>query len=108
MFGKDELERLRLQKELLVLQSNANRLLLAGDFQRLRAPETWMTEAGSLVKRHPVWSALLTAATGALVVQLFRKPGNILGGLGGLGGLGKLAATALSVWKLMRRGNSAE
>lgn len=105
MLGEDEIERLRIQKEMLVLQSNANRLLLAADYQRLRTPETWMNEAGSLMKRHPVLTALLTTATGALAVRAFQKPGNMLGGLGGLG---KMAATAFSVWKLIRRGNSAE
>ena len=105
MLGKAELERLRLQKDLLVLQSDANRLLLAADWQRLRSPENWMHEAGKLARRHPIWTAALAAAAGVLAVKAVRKPGSVLGGMGRLG---KLASTALSVWKLFRRENPEE
>ena len=57
MLQKAELERLRTQKDLLVLQSDVNRLLLAADWQRLRSPENWLHEAGSLARRHPLWTA---------------------------------------------------
>jgi hypothetical protein len=105
MFQKAELERLRLQKDLLVLQSDANRLLLAADWQRLRSPENWLHEAGNLARRHPLWTAALAAAAGVLAVKAVRKPGSAFGGIGRLG---KLAATAFSVWKLFRRAKSEE
>ena len=99
MLHKAELERLRLQKELLVLQSDANRLLLAAEWRRLSSPETWMNEAGNLARRHPVWTAALTAAAGALAVKTVRKPGLFAGGIGRLGGVG---AMALSVWRMFK------
>lgn len=105
MFQKAELERLRLQKDLLVLQSDVNRLLLAADWQRLRSPENWLHEAGNLARRHPLWTAALAAATGVLAVNAVRKPGSVLGGIGRLG---KLASTAFSVWKLFGREKSEE
>lgn len=103
MLRKTELESLRLQKDLLVLQSDANRLLLTAEWQRLRSPETWVNETGSLARRHPIWTAVLTAATGALAVQAVRKPVAIAGGIGRLG---KVASMAFSVWKLFKAKNS--
>lgn len=99
MFQKRELEILQQQKELLVLQSDANRLLLAAGWQRLRSPENWMGEAGNLARRHPVWTAVLAAAAGTLVVKSVRKPGAVLGGIGQFG---KLASMALTGWKMFR------
>jgi len=103
MFQKAGLERLRAQKDLLVLQSNANRLLLAAEWQRLRSPETWMNEAGGLTRRHPVLMAALVTAAGALAVQTVRKPGAMANSLGRLG---KFASLAVTVWRLFRRKNA--
>jgi hypothetical protein len=100
MFQKAELERLRLQKEMLVLQSDANRLLLSADWQRLHSPESWLNAAGNLARRHPVWTAALATAAGVLAVKVVRKPGTVMGGMGKLG---KLASMAFSVWRLIRR-----
>lgn len=99
MFQKAELERLQKQKDLLVLQSNAHRLLLAADWQRLRTPGNWLGEAGNLARRHPLWTAALAAAVGGLLVKVVRKPGSVMGGLSRLG---ELASTAFAVWSLVR------
>ena len=99
MFQKAELERLQKQKDLLVLQSNAHRLLLADDWQRLRAPANWVSEAGNAARRHPMWITALAAAAGVLVVKAVRKPGSVMCGLGRLG---ELASTAFTVWNLVR------
>ena len=103
MFQKAELERLQAEKSLLVLQSSASRLLLAAEWQRLRSPEHWLGEAGRWGRRHPVLSAALAAAAGALAVQSMRKPGAVAGGIGRLG---KIISVAFSVWKLWRPKNS--
>jgi hypothetical protein len=100
MFQKNELERLQLQKQLLVLQCDANRLILAADWQRLRSTETWLSEAGNLARRHPIWPAALAAGAGWLAVKMMRQPGSVVGGLGRLG---ELASAALSAWQLFRR-----
>lgn len=105
MLGKTELERLRMQKELLVLQCDVHRQLLAADWQQVRSPENWLHEAGNLARRHPLWTAALATAAGVLAVKVVRKPGTILGGMGRLG---KLASSAFTVWKLFRGKKSAE
>jgi hypothetical protein len=105
MFQKAELERLQRQKELLVLQSDANRLLLAAGWQRLRSPATWKNEAGNLARRHPIWTAVLAAVAGVLVVKSVRKPGSVLGGIGHLG---ELASVAFSAWQMFRGRKSEE
>ena len=96
MFQKTELDRLQMQKDLLVLQSSANRLLLAVEWQRLRSPEHWLDEAGRLVRRHPLLTAALATATGVLVMQAVRKPGAVAGRIGRIG---RLASLAFAGWK---------
>ncbi len=105
MFQKTELTRLQTQKDLLVLRSQANRLLLAADWRQLRSPMRWGEEAGRLLQRHPVWTAALATAAGAMAVKAVRNPGTIIGGLGRLG---KLASLAFSVWKIVRHQKSDE
>jgi hypothetical protein len=105
MLKKAELERLQREKELLVLQSDANRVLLATGWQRLRSPKNWMNEAGDVASRHPIWTTVLAAAAGSLVVKSLRKSGSVLGGIGRLG---ELASAALSVWRLFRGKKSEE
>jgi len=105
VFQTSELARLQAQKDLLVLQSRANRVLLAAEWQQLRSPEHWLGEAGRVARRHPVLTAALATAAGALAVQAVRKPGAVAGGIGRLG---KFASVAFSVWKLMCRKETEE
>ncbi len=101
MFQKTELARLQAQKELLVLQSNANRLLLALDWQQLRSPENWRDEVTRRLRQHPLASAGLMAAIGALAALFLRRPG---AAASGIGWIGKLAPMIFAVWRFMRRG----
>ena len=103
MFQKAELEELRLQKDLLVLQSEVNRQLLAAEWQRLRSPETWMNEAGTLARRHPLWTTALATAAGALAVKAMRKPGAVAGGIGRFA---KVASLAFAVWRRFKTRSS--
>lgn len=97
MSGKTELEELRLQKELLVLQSDTSRLLLGLELQRLGSPEFWRREAGQAVRTHPWLTAVIGAGTGVLAINAIRQPGSAMKWLGRLGGAG---STLLSAWKL--------
>jgi len=105
MFQKAELERLRAQKALLVLQSDTHRLLLAADWQRLRTPGYWLNAAGGLVRRHPIWMAALSAAAGVLLVKGRRKSGSVMDGIGSLG---KWISLASSIWKRLHPEKSGE
>lgn len=100
MFQKEELERLRKQKALLVLQSEANRQKLAEDWQRLFSADYWASEARGMVRRHPAVATALAAGGGILAARLLRKPGGIAGALGGVG---RLTSVAFTVWRLFRR-----
>ncbi len=100
MFAKTELERLRLQKELLVLQNEANRLVLAAEWQRLRSPEFWQGEASQAVRKHPMLTAALGLGVGVFAIKALRQPGVAMGWLGRLSGAG---STLLSVWNLLGR-----
>ncbi|HXI70223.1 MAG TPA: hypothetical protein VNN22_07685 [Verrucomicrobiae bacterium] len=102
MFHQAEIARLQKQKELLVLQSDVRRRLLAVDWQRVRAPESWLNEGGNLARRHPLWTAVLAAGVGMLAVEVMRQPGAVAGVIGRLGRLGSLV---LAGWKMFRGEN---
>ena len=93
------------EKALLVLQSKANRLSLAAEWERFRTPETWIAETSRLARRHPIWTAVLAVAVGALTKSVGRKP-EVLSG--GFGRIGKVIALAITLWKLLRRKNPAK
>lgn len=97
MFGKVEMERLKAQKSLLVLQSEVNRLQLAADWQKIRSPKNWVSSAGGMIRHFPILTTVLSTVAGALAVKTLRKPGMIMGGIGRLT---KLASLALAGWKL--------
>lgn len=99
MFGEAGLETLRLRKELLVLKSDTNRLLLASELQRVGSPEFWLVEAGKVARRHPVLTAALGGGVGLLAIQTLRRPG---AALGWLRQLGTLSSAALPLWKLFK------
>ena len=100
MFRNPELDRLHLQKQVLILEGDVQRLQLATDWKRLRSTGLWRTEAAGLAKRHPVLAAALAAGGGALLIMAVRRPGGLLGSLGRLGGM---SSTVLSLLKLLRR-----
>ena len=102
MFQAKELARLRLQKEQLASRSDANRLQLISDWQRLRSADGWLEEGVGLVKRHPVALAALATASGLLVTRLLRRPSALINGFGRLG---KLASVAIAAWKLFKHVN---
>lgn len=100
MFQRKELEQLRLEKEQLGSQSDAHRLQLMSDWQRLQSPGLWLDETRGLARRHPLWSAGLATVAGALAVKTLRQPRKFIAGIGRLG---ELASVAFSVWRLLRR-----
>lgn len=97
MFGKAELESLRLRKELLILKSNMDRLLLETELRRLTSSEYWLVEASNAARRHPVLTAALGGGVGLLAIQTLRRSS---GAVGWLGRFGSLSSAALSLWRL--------
>lgn len=100
MFGPAELERLRLQKDGLVLQSDASRQALVAELQRLRSPGFWRTEASQVVRQHPLLTAVLGVVGGIVAIKALRQPGAALSWLGRLGGAG---SALFSVWNWLGR-----
>lgn len=88
---------MRLRRELLVLKSDTDRLLLASDLQRLGSPEFWLVEAGKAARRHPGLTAALGGGAGWLALRALRRPG---AAGGWLGRLATLSSAVLSLWKL--------
>jgi hypothetical protein len=97
MFQNKELDLLRQHKELLVLQCNTQRRLLAVECQQLRSPAYWLGETGKAAKQHPVLTTVLAAGAGWLAVQVLRKP---RGNAGLAGRVMKLFSFAPTIWKI--------
>jgi len=100
MFAQVELEHLRLQKDRLVRQSDANRLVLTAELQRLRSPEYWKLHASQVARQHPLLTAALGVGVGFIAIKALRQPGAAMNWLGRLGGAG---STLLSLWNLVGR-----
>ena len=100
MFWDEELETVRLRKELLACQCDIRRALLVAEWQRLRSPGFWVDEAGKTAGRHPLGTLGLAATAGVLLIQGLRRPGSILKWAGRLGGM---FSTALSLSGLFKR-----
>jgi len=90
---------LQQRKQLLVLQSQADRLTLTAEMQRLCSVDYWQREAGQVAGRHPLLAAAAAAAAGFVALKAVRRPGSVMSLLGGLGGVG---STLWSVWKSFR------
>ncbi|HLZ53844.1 MAG TPA: hypothetical protein VKS19_05140 [Verrucomicrobiae bacterium] len=100
MFQRKELAQLRREKEQLLFQSDAHRLQLMSDWQRLQSPGLWLDETLGLTRRHPMWIAGLATVAGALAFNTLREPRTLMAGIGRLG---ELASAAFAVWRLLRR-----
>jgi len=74
MVRKTELEHLRIRRELLALQCDANRLMLAVEWRQLQSRDYWLAEAGKMARRHPLKAAALAAATGLLITKTVQNP----------------------------------
>ena len=100
MFVKRELETLRLQKDILVLQSEAQRLALTTELQRLRSADFWRGQARQAASQHPMLTAGLGLGAGIFAIKALRQPGAVMSWLGRLGGIGSVFR---SVWKMLGR-----
>ena len=100
MFQRKKLEQLRLQKEQLILQSDANRERLMSDWQRLQSSEIWLGEILGFTRRHPLWIVTLATAAGTLVAKSLRQPRTFMKRLGQVA---KFASMAFSAWRLFQR-----
>jgi hypothetical protein len=99
MFQRKELERLRLEKEQLVLQSEVNRRRLVSDWRRLQSPESWLGGFLGFAGHRSLTIAALATAAGLLAAKILRKPGRVFEGIGQLG---KLVPLILALWRLFR------
>lgn len=100
MFRHRQLADLERRKELLVLQCDATRSLLALECRRLKSPDWWLGEAGRFAREHPLWTAGLGLAAGAVVARVATRPRQLAGWLR----LGVQALpTVFSLWRTLRK-----
>jgi len=99
MFQRKELERLRLKREQLVLQSDANRALWISDWRRLQSPDSWLEGVFGLAARHPLPISVLVTVAGLLAAKIFRNPGRVMARIGQWG---RLIPLMLAAWRLFR------
>lgn len=100
MLWQAELERLRQERERLVVECDARRALLALEWRLSRSPQGWWTVGSAAVRRHPLLAVALGVALGWLGLKLGRRPGGVWSSLGRLGRLGALL---WALWNRSRR-----
>ena len=74
MFGRQELEKLRLQKQALVLESGLNRYALRAEVEQVRSAVDWMTGAAQAPRRFAPFLVILAPLAGFLAVRSLRRP----------------------------------
>jgi hypothetical protein len=74
VFGRQELEKLRTQKQALLLESALNRHALQAEWQELRSAAAWMSDAARAPSRFVPLLAVLAPLAGFLVVRSLRRP----------------------------------
>jgi hypothetical protein len=74
MFGREELEQLRLQKQALVLESGLHRHMLQADFYKLRSSLPTLSNAARAPRRFLPLLVVLAPLAGFFMVRKLRAP----------------------------------
>ena len=74
MFGRKELERLALEKQALVAESDLHRLTVQVELQNLRSATAWVTETTRWPRKLGPVLALLAPLAGFLLTRVSRRP----------------------------------
>ena len=69
MLGREELDRLSLQKQALVLESGLNRLALQAEIRNLRSPTAWVGKAAQASRKLAPLLAVLASVAGFLFAR---------------------------------------
>ena len=73
MLGREELDKLNLRKQALLLESSLNRAALQAEMRSLRSATTWVREASSVSREFAPLLALLAPVAGFLVARGARR-----------------------------------
>jgi hypothetical protein len=74
VFGRQELEKIRLHKQTLVLESSLNRHALRTELQDLRRATAWISNATHAPQRFAPLLVVLAPLAGFLAVRSLRRP----------------------------------
>jgi hypothetical protein len=96
MVGRKTLELYRLQKQVLILESNLHRLALRTEWNNLRSATAWMDEAAGIGRKVSPWLFLLAPVAG---VFASRALGHRRGSWRLLLALARWIPRAFSWWK---------
>ena len=104
MLGRNELDKLNLQKQALLLESSLNRAALQADLRRLHSATTWVREVTSVSREFTPWLTLLAPIAGFLVARRARRSASWFGRVVTAA---KLAAPLYGLWKRWAPGRQA-
>jgi hypothetical protein len=74
VFGRQELEQIRLQKQALLLESSLNRHALQAEWRELRSAAAWVSNVTQAPRRFTPLLAILAPLAGFLLVRSLRRP----------------------------------
>ena len=73
MFGRQELARLALEKQVLVAESGLNRLALQAELQNLRSATDWVSKAARWPRKPGLVLLVLAPLAGFLLARVSRR-----------------------------------
>ena len=75
MFGRQELDKLALEKQALVAESSLHRLVVQVELQNLRSATAWVSEATRWPRQHGSLLLVLAPIAGFLLTRVSRRAG---------------------------------
>jgi hypothetical protein len=78
MFGQQALDKLRLQKQSLILESSVNRLTLQTEVRELRSAAAWMSPASHVPRPVLLLLGVLAPLAGFFLTRGVRRPVSLL------------------------------
>jgi hypothetical protein len=100
MVGRKALEQYRLQKQVLILESDLQRIALRAEWNNLRSATAWVNEAAGVGRKVSPWLVLLAPVAGFIASRVLgrRRESRSL-----LLSLAKWIPTVLSLWQSLAR-----
>lgn len=96
MFGQQALDKLRLQKQSLILESSVNRHALQSEFQELRSAAAWMSPAAHVPRPVLLLLGVLAPLAGFFLSRGVRRPVSMMSRVFSLL---KLVGPLFSLWR---------
>ena len=96
MFGRKDLEKFRLQKQALILESRLNRHAIQAELQDLRSAAAWMSSATRAPRQLAPLLVVLAPLAGFFMIRSVRRPQSLFNRVASMA---KLIGPLYTLWR---------